>query len=112
MTYDDFKFKVKYEAEKVKEKTKSGLKKAWEFTCENKEMVFFLLPIAIGGAKKIAKVAGEAREANYYKTHTYDPVSHRWISHRPMTKYKTEIFAQRRNQGESVYDILNDLHLI
>lgn len=108
MTIDDVKFRAKYEAQKVK----SALRRGWNWISDNKGTLMFVVPIASMVLRKIGKATRESNDERYSRTHTYDPVSHTMLRHDYMSDKKAEIFAQRRNNGDRVIDILKDLHLI
>ena len=96
-------------------KTKKEDTKQW--VAENKGLLIFLTPIVVGAVGKAINNAGKQRnlreEARIKETYCYDNrLGMYWELRRPMSNYERLIFEERKSNGYSIGQILNEMNLL
>lgn len=107
-----------------KEARKEKVSKCWNsmvrFIDNNKEMIVFLSPIVIGvggacvkGFKLVNRKIDLKKEADLKNLYCYDrSLGHYWKLRRELTNQEWIEIDQRKNRGERLSDILNELKVL
>lgn len=99
------------------EKVKDWCYDVREWCDDNKEMLIIFGPVVIGAATTIIKVVGKnvnlKKEKNMKDLYCYDrSLGHYWALKRRLKKSEWVEIAKRKNDGESLADILSEMKVL
>lgn len=99
----------------VCKKAGEAIVEAAEWMTKHPEMIYLAgagISLASAGVKKFGKSRTE-REQDYQRTHIYDyNLGHHWTLRRELTKSEMLEYSRRKDNGESVGDILESMRVL
>lgn len=100
-----------------KEKVHTKIQNGKEWVMKNKEAVFTLTPVVIGGFTTVVKVVGKRintrKQEELKDLYCYDrSLGHYWRLRRELTNKEWLEIDQRKKNGERLSDILNEMKVL
>lgn len=103
-----------------KNRQKDNLSRAWYWTVDNKEVLIALAPAAIAVVAGSSKIVSSTirnhavnKEIRYHERTIYDRSLGRYVElRRKLSNSEALLIEERRNRGEGLMAILQDMHLL
>lgn len=90
---------------------------AWDWVCDNKELIMLFGPTLIGGVTASVKAVNKHvklnKEKNLKELYCWDPsLGHHWKLRREITNSEWVEIDKRKRNGERLGDILNEFKVL